>query len=143
MLPQAASEVADPLANFREAVLVSLRIRSFASARADRRPGSGGALRPDTWPQSGPSGPQRPAHVSASGAAPAGVDSSGNTISYDPQNIADGRPDTAWRVPGDGVGQHIQIDLAGPVRVSEVQLIPAPPRSTRATAATASSRTGG
>lgn len=72
----------------------------------------------------GPSGPQRPRAVSASQEAPPGVDASGNQTSFAAANVIDGKSDTAWRVPGNGVGQFLQLELHGPVRVSEIQLIP-------------------
>jgi hypothetical protein len=75
-------------------------------------------------PLFGPLGPQQPRRVTASGVADPSVDSAGATTTFDAANLADGRPDTAWRVAGDGRGQSVQLDFAGPVRVSEVQLIP-------------------
>ncbi len=75
-------------------------------------------------PQFGPLGPQSPIHVSASGAAPDGVDSAGNITTFGPENVADGNWETAWRVPGNGDGQFLGLSFAGPVRIRQVQIIP-------------------
>jgi hypothetical protein len=66
----------------------------------------------------------RPSGVSASSVADPGVDAKGNQITYDPQNALDGRPDTTWRVAGDGAGQWLQLDFAAEVSVSSIGLIP-------------------
>jgi outer membrane protein assembly factor BamB len=68
--------------------------------------------------------PQTPSSVTASSFAPSALDSIGNTITYEPANVADGRRETAWRVEGDGVGQFVQLDFARPVRVAEIRLLP-------------------
>ncbi len=60
----------------------------------------------------------------ASATAADGVDLSGNPVSYSAANLADGVNSTAWRVDGDGVGQTITLQLAQPVYVTEVGLIP-------------------
>jgi serine/threonine protein kinase len=66
----------------------------------------------------------RPSSVSASSVADRGVDASGRQITYDPQNAVDGRPDTTWRVAGDGVGQWLQIDFDSEIDVASIGLIP-------------------
>jgi serine/threonine protein kinase len=72
----------------------------------------------------GPLQEQYPIDIFASETAEPGIDSQGNQISYDPWNVSDGWYDTAWRVPGDGIGHSIELDFVGPVRISEIQLIP-------------------
>jgi hypothetical protein len=66
----------------------------------------------------------RPNGVSASSVAEPGMDASGKPISYEPQNIVDGKPDTAWRVAGDGVEQWVQLDFEAEVSVASIGLIP-------------------
>jgi hypothetical protein len=61
--------------------------------------------------------------ASASQTAPAGVDACGNPVSYPAANLLDGNPETAWRVLGDGIGSSIELRLARPYLISEVQLI--------------------
>jgi hypothetical protein len=43
---------------------------------------------------------------------------------YDPPNVQDGNPATAWRALGDGTGQTLQLTLAGPTHLTQVGLIP-------------------
>jgi serine/threonine protein kinase len=66
----------------------------------------------------------QPSGVSASSAAAAGKDASGNTISYDPQNAIDRRADTTWRVDGDGAGQWLQLDFDSEVNITSLGIIP-------------------
>ena len=86
-------------------------------------------------PQFGPSGTQVPVRVTASGSAPDSVDNAGNTTTFGPENVADGRPDTAWRVPGDGVGEFVDLSFIVPVRISQVQIIPGYTKVDQATGA--------
>jgi hypothetical protein len=65
-----------------------------------------------------------PFSVSASASAPAGVNACNEHISYEPALVQDGRLDTAWRVPGNGVGQFLQLDFAAPTQISDLSLVP-------------------
>ncbi|EFO79060.1 serine/threonine protein kinase [Oscillochloris trichoides DG-6] len=117
--------------------------RPSATPTDDRAPTAGavqaGATSSPTGPSSGasgttgttPSGIQYgpveqlfPYDIMASDAAPDGIDAAGNPISYSPWNVVDGYADTAWRVPGDGIGQGLQLELGAPMLISEVQVIP-------------------
>lgn len=51
-------------------------------------------------------------------------DSRGDPTSYEPARAVDGDPATAWRCDGDGSGQHITLELAGPARVTRIGLVP-------------------
>ena len=53
-----------------------------------------------------------------------GVDACNAPTTFGAANLIDGRPDTAWRVDGDGTGQVLTIDLGGEHRVLEVGLVP-------------------
>ena len=50
-------------------------------------------------------------------------DDLGNYFTYEPEKAIDGQDDTAWRVPGDGKQQWIQLDYTSPVEVSMVGII--------------------
>ena len=51
-------------------------------------------------------------------------DAGGNPTSYEPSQVLDGHPDTAWRCDGDGVGQVLEIRFAQPHDIDLVGLIP-------------------
>jgi hypothetical protein len=51
-------------------------------------------------------------------------DASGVRVTYEPELAVDGETDSAWRCPGDGVGETFVVDLGGPVRVAELGLVP-------------------
>ena len=54
----------------------------------------------------------QPQSIKATGEAPSSKDSSGNTVSYGPSNAIDGKPETTWRVAGDGTGQKLTLTFA-------------------------------
>ena len=62
--------------------------------------------------------------VSASCTRAPSRDSVGNPTSSEPAHAVDGDPTTAWRCDGDGSGQWITLELAGPARVTRVGLVP-------------------
>ena len=94
-----------------------------------------------TDPTSGPAGKQghggagRTAADDASGelatssqvtvpdTAPPGRDADGNPTTYDAENMLDGRPDTAWRMPGDGTGDEIVVTLPEESHLTSVGLV--------------------
>jgi hypothetical protein len=51
-------------------------------------------------------------------------DVSGVRVTYEPELAVDGKTDSAWRCPGDGMGETLVVDLGGPVRVAELGLVP-------------------
>ncbi|NYJ03856.1 discoidin domain-containing protein [Petropleomorpha daqingensis] len=51
-------------------------------------------------------------------------DAAGHPTSYEPALVLDGRPDTAWRCDGDGVGQTLEIRFGQAHDVDRVGLIP-------------------
>ncbi|MEO9324696.1 hypothetical protein ABFT23_14475 [Nocardioides sp. C4-1] len=55
--------------------------------------------------------------------APPGQDVRGNPVRYDADNMLDGRPDTAWRMPGDGTGATITFTFPSPTRLTSVGLL--------------------
>lgn len=65
-----------------------------------------------------------PTDATASDQSPPHEDNSGTFFTYEPENVMDGIDDTAWRTPGDGEGQWIQLNYQQPVRVSAVGVIP-------------------
>jgi serine/threonine-protein kinase len=52
------------------------------------------------------------------------VDSEGNTTTFDPENTLDGRLETAWRVPGNGRGEWLEITFRDSVFVNGVGIVP-------------------
>jgi hypothetical protein len=69
-------------------------------------------------------GPLQPVSVTASCQAPPGVDSVGNTITYEPELVLDATPETAWRCPGSAVRQTLTFDFGHEVTVTSVGLVP-------------------
>lgn len=55
--------------------------------------------------------------------APPNQDVSGKPTDYEAANMADGDPTTAWRMPGDGTGESISIDLGAPREITRVGLV--------------------
>ncbi len=53
-----------------------------------------------------------------------GRDASGATVSYAPGLAIDPDVSTAWRCPGDGVGQQLTIDLGGAAQITELAIVP-------------------
>lgn len=56
--------------------------------------------------------------------APPGRDAAGNTVYYYANNTIDGYLDTAWRVPGNGIGERVIVFFDQAVRLSEVWIVP-------------------
>ena len=65
-----------------------------------------------------------PSSASASSTAPPQQDAGGRTLSYEPDNAADGDTETAWQVEEDSTGEYILIEYKQPVTVNRVGLIP-------------------
>lgn len=66
-----------------------------------------------------------PVSVTASSFSPGSSDCDGTVaVTYVPENVLDGRPDTAWQVGGDGTGQSITFDLGASTSVRQVGLVP-------------------
>ena len=60
----------------------------------------------------------------ASGTAPDSQDAAGNVVTFDAVNAVDGDPTTAWRVPGNGVGDYLVLTFDRPVHVDAIAMIP-------------------
>jgi hypothetical protein len=73
--------------------------------------------------------PVRPAEVTSQATAtvPATAQSStdldGNVVGYEARNMLDGVPTTCWRMPGDGSGETITVELAKATRLTSVGMI--------------------
>jgi hypothetical protein len=73
--------------------------------------------------------PGRPVDVTsqATAAVPATAQSStdfdGNVVGYEARNMLDGVPTTCWRMPGDGSGETITLELPEATRLTSVGLI--------------------
>ena len=55
--------------------------------------------------------------------APPNADAFGNRTTYVAANMVDGRPDTCWRMAGDGTGAELTFQLAAPTQLTRVGLI--------------------
>ncbi|GAA3521458.1 NADase-type glycan-binding domain-containing protein [Nocardioides daeguensis] len=55
--------------------------------------------------------------------APASRDRQNRPVTYVADNMLDGRPRTAWRMPGDGTGTTLVLDLGAEVVLTEVGLV--------------------
>lgn len=64
------------------------------------------------------------AAVTASSTADPGQEADGSAVSYAADQVNDGRPETAWRTPGDGSGERLVFRLPGRARIVQVGLIP-------------------
>lgn len=63
------------------------------------------------------------ASISASQTAPEGVDSEGRSVGYPASNLVDGDEATAWRAPGEAVGETISFSLSNPCTVSAIEIL--------------------
>lgn len=94
-------------------------------------PGESGSPSPDDTDEPtetrSPSGPPKQvaadADVSVPATAPAGVDVSGNRVSFDADQMLDGDPETTWRMEGDGTGASLTLTLPEDTQLTEVGLI--------------------
>lgn len=55
--------------------------------------------------------------------APPNQDVDGNPVRYDGENMLDGDPTTAWRMPGDGTGDEITVTLPEETRLRSVGIV--------------------
>jgi hypothetical protein len=63
------------------------------------------------------------AQAAAPSHAPAGVDFSGQLVTYVAPNMVDGRNDTCWRTTGDATGMELTFRLDQPTRLTRVGLV--------------------
>jgi serine/threonine protein kinase len=62
--------------------------------------------------------------VIATDTAPSSTDAAGNVVTYVPANVIDGDVETAWRTPGDGLGESVTLIFDNPINVVRIGLIP-------------------
>ncbi len=78
-------------------------------------------------PSPPPAGPvkdlTRSASISTPVTAPPGTAVDGDRVTYNADNMLDGVPATAWRMPGDGAGREIRIDFGRAVALEEVGIV--------------------
>ena len=55
--------------------------------------------------------------------APPNADAFGNRTTYVAANMLDGRPDTCWRMAGDGTGAELTFQLAAPTTLTRVGMV--------------------
>lgn len=73
-------------------------------------------------PWDGPLQPIAPSGVEASCTAPAAKDSTGQQVTYEAALVVDGRPETAWRCPGDGVGETLTFTFPVGAKIAGVRM---------------------
>jgi hypothetical protein len=97
-----------------------------SSAAPGEQPATPSDREPTTAPNAwdGAVTPVTASAVSADCTAPASNDSAGDRITYDPENVVDGRTATAWRCPGTAVGEKLTLRLGGDLDIAEVALVP-------------------
>lgn len=59
----------------------------------------------------------------AESTAPDGIDAGDNPVSYDADNLVDGRLDTTWRTNGDATGQSLALSFDEPVVLTQIGLV--------------------
>jgi hypothetical protein len=74
-------------------------------------------------PAGNPEDVTRTATARAPRSAPPNEDAFGNRTTYVAANMLDGRPDTCWRMAGDGTGAVLTFRLASPTAMTRVGLI--------------------
>ncbi len=106
-----------------------------ASGSADTAPvdgtgSDGSSTSPSTVAEAGgssiPSGPSRtiePTRVAAPLQTEPSVNGCDQTTTFEPANLLDHTPETAWRTAGDGTGRRITLNLGVDTRVTSVGLI--------------------
>jgi hypothetical protein len=107
--------------------LVGFLVGSLMGAGSDNDGGEDGptvAATSSDSPWEGQVTPVTMTVVDASCQSDASRDASGARVTYEPKFAVDGETDSAWRCPGDGVGETLVIDLGGSVRVAELGLVP-------------------
>jgi hypothetical protein len=98
-------------------------------ADKDKKPPSRSPKKQKQQPTKAPPPPARPTDVAnlATATVPAtaapGTDFDGNVVRYEARNMLDGVSATCWRMPGDGSGQTITLELAEETRLRSVGLI--------------------
>jgi hypothetical protein len=90
-----------------------------AQPKKQKKPKKTTAPRPDGKPADVAS---QATAVAPATAAP-GTDFDGNVVRYDARNMLDGVPATTWRMPGDGSGETITVELAEETELTSVGLI--------------------
>ena len=87
------------------------------------------SARPEKKQKKSPAAAGKPADVAslATAAVPAtaapSTDFDGNVVRYDARNMLDGVPATTWRMPGDGSGETITVELADQTEITSVGLV--------------------
>ena len=71
-----------------------------------------------------------PTQVKVGCQAPQTTDGAGQPVNYAPEQLSDGRLNTAWRCNGDGVGQVVTFEFPAGTSIVEVGLVNGTPRWT-------------
>jgi serine/threonine protein kinase len=101
---------------------VGLGVGAFLALR--REPGNGADGENGENGQTGPTRLLTPAFATSTSTAPPGVDACGDEVPFEVNRVIDGDATTAWRTPGNGVGEEITVVFNEPVRIVRIGLIP-------------------
>ena len=104
---------------------LALDLTPAAGATPAPPPDTAAPPSPTTTPPSDPEPVRlRPAQVEASATAEPSVDGAGQPVGFETANLVDGRPDTAWRVDGDGIGHTLSFRFDRTVHLQAIGLLP-------------------
>ncbi|CAN5276508.1 hypothetical protein BH23ACT9_BH23ACT9_31330 [soil metagenome] len=124
-LPEVAAEepTADPASAPPEATPAGTPTTTPSTASATPTPAPTATPTPAPTPTPLPAtGPLSPVAVTATSQSADGVNAGGQTTTFGPANLVDGDPSTAWRTPGDGVGEQIQVTFPQVVDLTAVTI---------------------
>jgi hypothetical protein len=93
------------------------------SSSAAAEPSSSAPPPSETPPAGDPVDVAASATATAPATAPPNEDAFGNRTTYVAANMLDGRPDTCWRMAGDGTGVELTFQLAAPTTLTRVGMI--------------------
>jgi hypothetical protein len=103
-------------------IALMLRPDSRPAAAGSAEPSGKKAAAPDAS-SSGQVASSTPTQVKVGCQAPQTTDGAGNPVSYMPEQMFDGKMNTAWRCNGNGTGQVVTFEFPAGTRIVEVGLV--------------------
>ena len=93
------------------------------SPSPSREPSDKPSDKPTKEPAADPEEVARKATVTVPAVAPPNQDLDGNLVRYEGRNMLDGVSQTTWRMPGDGSGESLVLELTEPTTLTSVGLV--------------------